>query len=118
MTSAANTTPSRLPGPSLLHELVSTVSAVDGPAIDALLSDGTRTQLSYPELHVKADVLSERLLHHLSGSESGRVVVPVLLRQAPDLYITLLAILKSGAAFCPLNLDAPPERVKFIVGDV
>jgi len=119
MTSAANTTPVRLAGPSLLHELLSDVPATaDRQAIDALLSDGTRVQLSYSELHAQADALSKRLLHHISGSEFSQVVVPVLLRQAPDLYVALLAILKSGAAFCPLNLDAPPERVKFIVRDV
>ena len=42
----------------------------------------------------------------------------MLLRQSPDLYITQLAILKAGAAFCPLNLDAPAERVRFILKDV
>ncbi|KKY29231.1 putative nonribosomal siderophore peptide synthase [Phaeomoniella chlamydospora] len=30
----------------------------------------------------------------------------------------MLAVLKSGAAFCPLNLDAPVDRMKFIVEDV
>ncbi|KAM0279736.1 hypothetical protein ACHAQH_004427 [Verticillium albo-atrum] len=30
----------------------------------------------------------------------------------------MLAILKAGGAFCPLNLDAPPERIKFILKDV
>jgi non-ribosomal peptide synthetase component F len=30
----------------------------------------------------------------------------------------LLAILKAGGAFCPLNIDAPPERIKFILSDV
>lgn len=44
--------------------------------------------------------------------------MPVLLQQSPDLYITLLAILKAGGAFCPLNLDAPAERVQFILRDV
>ncbi len=38
--------------------------------------------------------------------------------QCPELYISLLAILKAGAAFCPLNLDAPPNRINFILNDV
>ncbi|KAG8423318.1 non-ribosomal peptide synthetase nps2 [Metarhizium acridum] len=45
-------------------------------------------------------------------------VIPVLIPQSPHLYISLLAILKAGGAFCPLNADAPPERVKFILKDV
>ncbi|KAJ6172405.1 hypothetical protein N7470_001472 [Penicillium chermesinum] len=46
------------------------------------------------------------------------MVVPVLLPQSLDLYITWLAILKAGAAFCPLNIDAPTERIEFILQDV
>lgn len=38
--------------------------------------------------------------------------------QCPELYISILAVLKAGAAFCPLHLDAPPERIKFIVNDI
>jgi amino acid adenylation domain-containing protein len=41
-----------------------------------------------------------------------------LLPQCPELYIVLLAILKAGKAFCPLNLDTPDERLKFILSDV
>ncbi|KAJ5730217.1 uncharacterized protein N7483_004725 [Penicillium malachiteum] len=46
------------------------------------------------------------------------MVVPVLLPQSLELYITWLAILKAGGAFCPLNTDAPPERIEFILQDV
>jgi amino acid adenylation domain-containing protein len=45
-------------------------------------------------------------------------IVPVLLPQSPSLYISQLAILQSGGAFCPINLDAPQERIKFVVEDV
>jgi ferricrocin synthase len=119
MSSAANATPVRHPGPRLLHHLLASTPATAGrPAIDALLGDGTRSRLLYSELHLESDALSRRLLHCVSASDGGHVVVPVLLRQTPGLYVTLLAILKAGAAFCALNLDAPPERVKFIIGDV
>ncbi|KAK8084210.1 Nonribosomal peptide synthetase 2 [Apiospora hydei] len=41
-----------------------------------------------------------------------------MIPQSPELYLSLLAILKCGGAFCPLNLDAPSERIGFILGDV
>ena len=47
-----------------------------------------------------------------------RNIVPLLIPQSVELYIAILAILKAGAAFCPLHLDTPVERTKFIVGDV
>ncbi|RXG44662.1 hypothetical protein VDGE_30478 [Verticillium dahliae] len=51
-------------------------------------------------------------------SPQTEFIVPVLVPQSTQLYIALLAILKAGGAFCPLNLDAPPERIKFILQDV
>jgi len=44
--------------------------------------------------------------------------VPLYVEQSPDLYITQLAILKAGGAFCPIALDAPEERLRFILQDV
>lgn len=45
-------------------------------------------------------------------------IIPLLMPQCSELYIAILAILKAGAAFCPLHLDAPVNRIKFIVNDV
>lgn len=44
--------------------------------------------------------------------------MPVLISQSLDLFVSLLAILKAGAAFCPISLDAPPDRIKFIIEDL
>ncbi|KAK4447270.1 non-ribosomal peptide synthetase [Podospora aff. communis PSN243] len=108
---------SRLPGPSLLHQLVRT-SSNDGtaPAIVFLAADGTRSSLSYGDFHAAADVLASRISSLIGGSEP--FVVPVLIPQSPSLYIAQLAILKAGGAFCPLNLDIPIERAKLILNEV
>ncbi|KAF5617072.1 hypothetical protein F52700_12714 [Fusarium sp. NRRL 52700] len=112
--SILNARPSRLPGPNLLHQLVK------GPgqhvALD-YMSNGRRSTLTYHELHEAAASIATRITT-ASGNVTGQFVVPVLIHQSPLLYISLLAILKSGGAFCPLNIDAPPERVKFILDDV
>ncbi|EDN10968.1 predicted protein [Histoplasma mississippiense (nom. inval.)] len=57
-------------------------------------------------------------LESLTGSCKRNPVIPVLLPQSIELYIAWLSILKAGAAVCPLNLDAPPERIKYIANDV
>ncbi|KAK4119059.1 hypothetical protein N657DRAFT_582453 [Parathielavia appendiculata] len=109
----------RLPGPCLLHLLVQTDSQDGQAAVDFLKSDGSRTSISYTELHHAANSLASRILA-LAGppKDSRPFVVPVLIPQSPKLYITLLAILKAGGAFCPMNLDVSSERANFILEDV
>ncbi|PKS11300.1 hypothetical protein jhhlp_003062 [Lomentospora prolificans] len=118
--SIINPEPVRLPGPNLLHHLVSSSGFSGGTAIDALLADGSRVALSYQELHAASDSLAAKIqaqLHIHSSKPTSGYIIPILLRQCPELYISLLAVLKAGGAFCPLNLDAPSERVRFILED-
>ncbi|TWU74930.1 nrps [Metarhizium rileyi] len=115
--SICNPNPQRLPGPQLLHDLVTPPN--DATAID-YLSDNEQTAYSYKELHDASDGLSQ-LIESLiieSRDVAEDIVIPVLIPQSPQLYISLLAVLKAGGAFCPLNADAPPDRVKFILEDV
>ncbi|KAF3761419.1 hypothetical protein M406DRAFT_108748 [Cryphonectria parasitica EP155] len=118
--SILNSQPQRLSGPALLHRLVRDNSPHDVPAIDYKGSGGPHRSVSYAELHRRAEGLAKRILVASSGDdqEQGQLIVPLLLPQCPELYISQLAVLKAGGAFCPLNLDAPPERVRFIFRDV
>ncbi|KAK3937945.1 non-ribosomal peptide synthetase [Diplogelasinospora grovesii] len=109
----------RLPGPELLHELVQHSSDDGVPAIDFLSPDGTRVSLSYEQLHKTSHSLARRICASSRGPKvSDPLIIPVLVPQRPELYVALLGILKAGGAFCPLNLDVPPERAKFILKDV
>ncbi|KAH6609950.1 non-ribosomal peptide synthetase [Trichoderma cornu-damae] len=112
--SVLNPHPTPLPGPDLLHHLIRTSS--DSIALD-YLGRKKRISLSYRQLHEAADVLANRICRAF-GEAKDQLVVPVLVQQSPQLYIALLAILKAGGAFCPLNVDAPPDRVNFILDDV
>lgn len=114
--SIINTKPTRLVGPSLLHQLIQAPSLA--PALEYLQGESITT-LTYSQLHGQAAQLAASItLLCGEGGEASQPIVPVLLPQGPALYIALLAILKAGAAFCPLNLDAPEERIKFILGDL
>ena len=112
--SIINAQASRQPGPNLLHELVK--PSGQQVALD-YMGNNERSNFTYDQLHEAAASLAIRITN-VSGIVNGQFVVPVLIHQSPSLYISLLAILKAGGAFCPLNVDAPPERVKFILGDV
>ncbi|EGC41890.1 nonribosomal peptide synthetase [Histoplasma capsulatum var. duboisii H88] len=119
--SILNPTPEFIPGPSLLHDLVRSEGCGNDLAIDFLNGNKTRSTLSYELLHLNSTALTVRLtdaLESLTGSCKRNPVIPVLLPQSIELYIAWLSILKAGAAVCPLNLDAPPERIKYIANDV
>ncbi|KAF2097196.1 hypothetical protein NA57DRAFT_40954 [Rhizodiscina lignyota] len=116
--SVANPSPALLPGSQLLHDLVHG-GICENHAIDYLDPSGKRHKISYLDLHSRSDLFAQSILLAMDRNDTTRDrIVPVLIPQSPDLYIVLLAILKAGCAFCPLNLDAPEERIRFILGDV
>ncbi|MCR6483860.1 non-ribosomal peptide synthase/polyketide synthase [Amycolatopsis sp. OK19-0408] len=70
--------------------------------------------IGYAELDRRAGVLAARLVEHGVGPD-----VPVGLRmdRSIDLIVGLVAILKAGGAFVPIETDAPEPRVLGILGD-
>lgn len=115
--SIINQSPKLLEGPRLLHSLIASPQT-DAIALEYSDADGKQTCLSYAELHSQAERLASRLAGHRGHASASRPeIIPLYISQCPSLYISILAILKSGAAFCPLNLDVPEERLKFILND-
>ena len=118
--STLNPNPQILPGAQFLHHLLSTKEK-SSIAIEFLRDNGERDKLSYASLDHLSTRLALRLIAALrssSGKQQPDDVIPILIPQSTNLYIALLAILKAGAAYCPLNLDAPLERITFILNDV
>jgi amino acid adenylation domain-containing protein len=70
--------------------------------------------LTYAELDAAANRLAHELL--LRGVERG-TRVGVLLERSPQLVIALLAVLKTGAAYVPLDPAYPRERLAYIMGN-
>lgn len=68
--------------------------------------------LSYSELNS----LANRMARRLPAARGS--FVPVCLQRSINLVVTLLAILKTGAAYVVLDPDTPQERNDFIVNDV
>jgi amino acid adenylation domain-containing protein/thioester reductase-like protein len=71
--------------------------------------DGT-DRLSYAELNARAN----KLAHHLASQYGAgpEQIVAVALPRSADLIVALLGILKSGAAFLPVDPDYPAERIE------
>ncbi|WP_430408767.1 amino acid adenylation domain-containing protein [Kordia sp.] len=78
--------------------------------------------LTYKEQHYtyrELDEISNQLASYLTENYSIKTedLIGVQLERTEWLIITLLAILKSGAAYVPLDLNYPKSRVKFIAED-
>ncbi len=86
--------------------------AVRTPEAVALIWNEER--ITYADLNARADRLAVRLREMGAGPE---VIVGVRLPRAADLIATLLGVLKTGAAYVPLDPGYPEERIAFMVDD-
>ncbi|WP_424186613.1 amino acid adenylation domain-containing protein [Actinokineospora sp. G85] len=94
-----------------LHQLIAAHVASTPDAV-AVLSGEAR--LTYRELDHRAQLLAERL----SGLEIGPGdLVAVCLRRSPDLVVALLAVLRLGAAFVPIDPTHPRRRIAHVLAD-
>ncbi|TDD87252.1 non-ribosomal peptide synthetase [Saccharopolyspora karakumensis] len=70
--------------------------------------------LTYSELDARANQLAHHLIDHGVGPEQ---LVALALPRSTELVVSLLAVLKAGAAYLPLDPEHPAERIAYIVGD-
>jgi amino acid adenylation domain-containing protein len=70
--------------------------------------------LTYRELNESAN----RLAHHLAATGVGPdKLVAVFMERSIDMLVAVLAILKAGAGYVPLDPMYPPERLAFMLSD-
>ncbi len=82
----------------------------DAPAVETEAGE----TLTYAELDRRSGVLAGTLRDRGAGPDA---VVALALPRTADLVTALLAVLKAGAAYLPLDLDHPEERIAYMLKD-
>ncbi len=81
---------------------------------DSIAIEAGSTQLTYRELNCRADQLAQRL--RKSGVQPNSLVGLATERSA-NLIIGMLAVLKAGAAYVPLDRNYPRERLQWMIAE-
>lgn len=81
---------------------------------DAIALIAGERSISYAELDAKSSELADFL--QLKGV-SYETPVGMLLRPSPEAIVTILAILKAGGMYVPIDNDYPADRINLILND-
>ncbi|MFD7257553.1 amino acid adenylation domain-containing protein [Streptomyces sp. NPDC059874] len=117
-------------GPDELHQVLQEWNGQGAPVVDGTIpalfaAQAARTpdavavsydgeSLTYAELDARANRLGRLLARHGAGPEQ---FVALALPRSADLVVAVLAVLKSGAAYVPLDPDYPADRLAYMVED-
>jgi len=106
-----NDTAADYPQGFCIHDLVSRQAERTPDAVALIAGD---LRLTYGELNQQANQLAHLLLKHGAGPE---VLVAIYHERTPEMLIGILAILKTGSAYVPLDPAYPKDRVAHILED-
>ncbi len=110
----------------LLVDCNDTVDLIPATSLPALFQNHVRATpdavavvfgdvtLTYAQLNARANRLAHRLIGLGVGPEQ---IVALALPRSPELVISILAVLKAGAGYLPLDPDYPPARIIFMLDD-
>ena len=88
-----------------------TCIALERPAVSVHDSD---VSLTYAQLDHAAEQLAARIRLFVKPDDIVMLAFP---RTDVDAYVSLLAVLKSGAAYCALDLTFPDDRIRQLILD-
>ncbi|MFC4154980.1 amino acid adenylation domain-containing protein, partial [Massilia aurea] len=99
------------PQECLLHQLFEQQAMRQPDSVAVVFED---QHLSYSKLNGRANRLAHRLI--AQGVIPGARVA-ICMERGPDMIVGLLAILKAGGIYVPLDPDYPRDRLGFILSD-
>jgi len=108
---AFNATEAAYPHDQLIHELFDQLATAQPEAVAVVYEDES---LTYAELNTRANQLAHYLLG-LGVKPDDRVAICT--ERNADLIVGLLAILKAGGSYVPLDPSYPRERLAWMIED-
>ncbi|MEV4125728.1 amino acid adenylation domain-containing protein [Nocardia sp. NPDC049707] len=81
---------------------------------DAIAVRAAAATVTYAQLSDRADRTARRLIQHGIGPGS---VVGVAVERTADMPVALLAVLRAGAAYLPIDPAYPAARLEFVLAD-
>ncbi|PZF96426.1 non-ribosomal peptide synthetase [Micromonospora deserti] len=105
-----NDTARPVPAATLVEEFERQAAATPGAV--ALVRDGVA--LTYAELNAAANRLARELVARGAGPESR---VALALPRSAELVVAILAVLKSGAGYVPVDTGYPAGRIAYLLAD-
>ncbi|HLX53005.1 MAG TPA: amino acid adenylation domain-containing protein, partial [Aquella sp.] len=107
-----NKTEKKYPDNKTIHELFEEQVAKTPDNIAVIYED---TKLTYKELNERSNQLANYLreTYQIKGDD----LIALCLNRSEYILITILGVLKSGAAYVPIAPDFPIERISYILQD-
>ena len=106
-----NDTATDLPSEACVQHLFE-AQAAKTPDSTALIFDGQT--MTYAELNRRAN----QLARHLRAAGVGpEVLVGIMMQRSFDAVVAILAVLKAGGAYLPLDPEYPQDRLAFMLND-
>ena len=81
---------------------------------DNIAIESEDEKISYKDLNIRANVLSHYLIDQGIGQDK---VVGLLIERSIDMIIAILAIIKAGGGYLPIDPESPKGRVKVMLDD-
>jgi amino acid adenylation domain-containing protein len=108
---AWNDTAAEYPADRCIHALFEAQAARTPGAVATVFDDDS---LTYRELNERAN----RLAHHLARLGAGpEARVGICLERSLEMVVAMLAVLKAGAAYLPLDPSYPADRLSYMLKD-
>ena len=111
MLAALNATSMEFPRDQCVHSLVEHQAIQRPEAVAVRFGDQT---LTYEELDARANRLAHYILKRSGGT---RKLIGVMLDRSLEMVVALLATLKAGCAYVPLDPTHPPARLRRILAE-
>jgi tyrocidine synthetase-3 len=106
-----NDTRAEYPRDKTIHELFARHVEITPDNIAVVFEDG---HLSYRELHEQSNRLARVLRGKGVKTDTN---VGIMVERSIEMIVGILAILKAGAAYLPVNVESPAKRVEYMLDD-